>query len=203
MANRRYTQFMYSLHKMPVLIDLDILFGASGAVTSFAGLGVFNVIKQPAVGTYRIQLQDNYTQFFGLNWTASAANIGGALAGGSFVVGTTYRILSLGNTTAAQWLAAGVPAGVIPAVGVVFTAATVGAGTGTVQVFAASGVAALEVLGDPSLTLNPQNLPALQGGFVTVAAFTSAGALVNPVQNSSLGLSLYLSNSSSFINGIS
>ena len=46
-----------------------------------------------------------------------------------------YTIISLGDTTAAQWITAGVPSGTTAAVGVVFTAAstTTVAGTGTVK----------------------------------------------------------------------
>lgn len=203
MANRRYNQFLYGLHKMPVALDLDITLGGGGAVSSFAGLGIFAVTKQAAAGTFRIQLQDNYTQFFGMGWNSHSPASGAAVAGGAFVVGTNYKILTLGTTTAAQWAAAGVPVGVVPAVGVVFSAATAGAGTGTVQVMISGGIATCEVLGDPTLTLNPQNLPALQGGFITVGTYNSAGALANPTTGTVLGLSFLLSNSSSFINGIS
>ena len=62
------------------------------------------------------------------------------ITAGSFVKGVTYTIKTLGNTTQAQWLAAGVlpvelndPAdGTYAAVGVTFIAATTGTGTGTV-----------------------------------------------------------------------
>jgi|TARA_B110000438_G_scaffold303526_1_gene365419 hypothetical protein len=50
---------------------------------------------------------------------------------GSFVIGTQYKIVAVGNTTQAQWETAGVPAGTTAAANVVFTAAAAGTGTGT------------------------------------------------------------------------
>ena len=52
-------------------------------------------------------------------------------AGGSFVIGTQYKIVALGNTTQAQWETAGVPSGTTAAANVVFTAKAAGTGTGT------------------------------------------------------------------------
>ena len=52
-------------------------------------------------------------------------------AGGSFVIGTQYKIVAVGNTTQAQWETAGVPSGTTAAADVVFTAAAAGTGTGT------------------------------------------------------------------------
>jgi len=49
----------------------------------------------------------------------------------SVTAGNTYTIASLGTTTAAQWLALGVPAGTTAAAGTVFVAASTGAITGT------------------------------------------------------------------------
>tara|TARA_B100000953_G_scaffold299023_1_gene297555 strand:+ start:209 stop:1939 length:1731 start_codon:yes stop_codon:yes gene_type:complete len=58
-----------------------------------------------------------------------------ANATNSIVDTKKYTIISLGDTTAAQWITAGVPSGTTAAVGVVFTAdsTTTVAGTGTVK----------------------------------------------------------------------
>jgi len=201
MANRRFSQFLYSLHKFPVLIDLDILIGAAGAVTSFAGIGV-NAVTKMNTGIYQVQLQDNYTNFYDMQWNFIQGVTGSAVAGGSFVVGTAYQIVTLGNTTQAQWTAAGVPAGVTAAPGVNFVATGVGAGTGTVKAFAASGIFAVETLGNPTPDLGPLNLAPNQGGYILLGTYNAAGALTSPANGSSLGLTMYLSNSTSPVNGI-
>jgi hypothetical protein len=54
---------------------------------------------------------------------------------GGLTVGIVYAITSLGNTTALQWQALGLPVGVTPVIGVTFvcTSVTPGVGTGVVQ----------------------------------------------------------------------
>ena len=52
------------------------------------------------------------------------------LAGGSFVVGTEYYITELNNTTQAQWNTTAGTSGTVYNIGSIFTASTVGAGTG-------------------------------------------------------------------------
>ena len=66
---------------------------------------------------------------------------GYTLSGGFFVVGSTYRIVSLGDTTQAQWNTTANTTGVTYAKGSTFTAATVGTGTGiaTYENFGGSG----------------------------------------------------------------
>jgi hypothetical protein len=67
MANRNFASGgkIYSMHVMPVLLDLQITIGASGAVSSFSGLGVQSVTKS-ATGTYAVTLQDNYNALIGI-----------------------------------------------------------------------------------------------------------------------------------------
>lgn len=56
--------------------------------------------------------------------------VGGTIAATALTPGLGYAIISLGST---NWTACGVPAGVTPAVGLVFTCSAVGTGTGTAQ----------------------------------------------------------------------
>ena len=56
---------------------------------------------------------------------------GHTLTGGNFVIGSTYKIVSLGDTTQAQWNTTAGTSGVTYAKGSTFTAATVGTGAGT------------------------------------------------------------------------
>jgi hypothetical protein len=69
-------------------------------------------------------------------WLASEAyGDADTIAGGSFVVGTTYTIVALGTTTQPQWNTAAGTSGVTYAVGDRFVAAAVGTGSGTVKQF--------------------------------------------------------------------
>jgi hypothetical protein len=81
----------------------------------------------------------------------SPVNVSGALT-----VGTTYTIVSVGTTTAAQWASIGLTAGLTPAVGQTFvaTSATPAGGTGTVAVSTTSGCDHFESVGDPGSGLN-------------------------------------------------
>jgi len=206
MANRSFTRSFYTLHAMPVLIDLNFAVGASGAVSSLKGPGVASVTRLSA-GIYSIKLQDNYNKFYGLESWLKAPVTGSAVAGGAFVAGTVYEIFTLGNTTLAQWQAAGLPVGVTPAVGVSFVATAVGAGTGSVKAIGASGIGSVEVVGDPQLQLNVLGQGSTPGGIIIVkcmgptAADDTAQIATDPANGSILGLSLYLSNSSVQVQG--
>lgn len=196
MANRYYTQFMYSLHKMPVIIDGTVAIGATGAVSSVKGAGIQGVTRL-AQGVYQIKLQDNYFKLYAFHGSLRSPSTGSAVSGGSFVAGTLYEIDSLGNTTDAQWLAAGVPAGVKPAVGVSFVAAGVGAGTGTVKAEGVSGLMSIELAGNPDLMMAPTG--ANQGAVLIVQCLNASGVKTDPANGSVLDLSMMLSNSSVLI----
>lgn len=205
MANRNFTQFMYTPHKAPVIIDCNIAIGATGAVGTVKGPGVTSVTRL-AAGNYMVKFQDNYYKFYGADHWIQAPLSGTPVAGGAFITGTVYQIVTMGTTTQAQWVTAGVPAGITAAVGVAFKAAGAGAGTGTVNTLVSSGIASVEVIGNTSLQLAPQPAP-YQGGYVIVRTLgpTAAGntALIatDPVSGSVLGLNFYLSNSSVTLQG--
>lgn len=99
-------------------------------ITSPPNLGLFavpittNISSTLQPGT----LQDIFAVFTIVSGTP--INITTGLA-----VGTIYAITALGNTTALQWQALGLPAAVTPAVGVTFacTSAAPGVGTGVVE----------------------------------------------------------------------
>jgi hypothetical protein len=200
MANRYFTQFFYTPHKMPVLLDCNVVIGSTGAVGTIKGPGIAGVTRLSA-GVYQIKLQDNYNRYFMGSWGFVAPTTGSTVNDGSFVTGTTYVITAVGTTTAAEWLAAGVPAGITPDVGVVFKAASAGAaGTGTVKALGSSGIFALEVLGNTNLMLGPSGA-ANQGGLVTIKCLNASGAATDPAAGSVMGLTFYLSNSSVTVQG--
>jgi hypothetical protein len=206
MANRRFTQFHYTPHAMPVLIDCNIAIGATGAVGTVKGPGVASVTRL-AAGIYKIKLQDNYYKFYGMRHWLKAPVTGADVAAGSLTPGTVYEITALGTTTTAQWVTAGVPVGVTPAVGVSFLAAATSAGTGTAKAIGVSGIATVEVVGNTDTQLNPSGEANTIGGYVIVKclgatdASTTTLIATDPAQGSILGLEFYLSNSSVVVQG--
>lgn len=199
MASRNFaSNKIYNQHIMPVQLDIKIPIGASGAVGSISGLGI-NSVTRLAAGIYRLQLQDNYNASLRLDAGFRGPVVGSSVAGGAFVTGTAYQILTLGTTTQAQWVAAGLPSGVSAAVGEVFVAVGAGAGTGTVKAVGNSGIRKVEQIGDLQ-----QNQPFVSpsGGYIMVQCLADTSAAdptmipADPVSGSVLSLRLLLSNSS-------
>lgn len=205
MANARFTQFYYTKHTMPILLDCNFAVGSTGAVGTLKGPGITSVTRL-SVGRYKILLQDNYYKFFGFSSFVASPVSGSNVAVTAIAPGTVYVITVVGTTTTAQWITAGVPVGITPAVGVAFLAAATSAGTGQVKIVGVSGVSAVEIIGDSSVTLNPigQGSP---GGYVVIQclgatdASTTTMIPADPASGSNLQISLYLSNSSVLVQG--
>lgn len=131
------------------------------STTPAANNGVTN--PNPANGTILVQLQDNYNRLLGfMNSIISPASGSDVkIDNSAMTAGVAYVITTLGNATAAKWLAIGVPAGVTPAVGVAFIAlSNGGAGntlTSRVQTAATSGagISSLQLIGNPQLSIAP------------------------------------------------
>lgn len=221
MANRRYTQFYQTLHNKPVQLDCNFVVDSTNGnglgQRSLKGAGIQNVYlhtsatpaagsPNPAVGYIYVAFQDNYNfYYFGSSGFVSQVS-GTPLT--STTAGLAYVIVSLGSTTAAQWHAAGLPSGIVPAVGAAFIATATGAigGSGAVEVPAAagSGVANIEVVGDPNKTIvsSGANIQGLaNGSYIILKCFDYAGAIVAPADGSVCGLSFVFSNSRLQVNG--
>ncbi len=108
-------------------------------------------------------------------------------------VGAGYRIVALGNT---NWTTAGVPAGVTAVVGLVFTCAAVGTGTGTaiqVETVDAPAQDIANLATATSVGLGPGSSPSFTGLMITGTAAVSiphvhgdlAGKVYAHVRNSS------------------
>lgn len=199
MASRNFaSNKLYNLHIMPVQLDMKIPIGASGAVGTLSSQGI-NSVTRLAAGIYRIQLQNNYNALLRMDAGLRGPVSGAAVAGGAFVTGTLYQIVSLGTTTQAQWVTAGLPSGITAAVGEVFVAVGAGAGTGTVKLVGPSGIQKVEQAGDLQ-----QNQPFVYpaGGYVMIQCLkaTAAGDTTlipgDPADGSVLQVRLLLSNSS-------
>lgn len=222
---------LYSPHTMPVLIDCNFVVDSTNGnglgIRSLKGPMVQNVFMHtsaspglgnsnpstpnvsvlnpnPASGTIVIQLQDNYNRSFsGFNAIVSPVS-------GSPLTSTTANvaniIVSLGTATLAQWQAKGLPLGITPAVGVSFIPSASGliGGSAAVEIAAAagSGVASIETLGDPNLSIAPN--PTASQGFgaqLILQCRDYAGALVAPANGSVISIAMYLSNSSVQVQG--
>lgn len=210
---------------MPVLIDCNFVVDSTNGnglgLRNLKGPYVQNVFMHtsaspaagspnPAAGTIVIQLQDNYNRSYsGFNSIVSPASGTPILilaSGAALSIGSAYIIVSLGSSSAADFHAIGVPAGVVPAVGVSFIAKATGAGVGSgaVEIAAAtgSGVMSIEVLGDPNLSLAPN--PTANQGFgaqIILQVRNNSGAIAAPANGSVISLAFLLSNSSVLIQG--
>lgn len=221
MANRNWASGgkIYSMHVSPVLLDCNFVVDSTNGnglgIRSLKGPAVQAVYMNtsatpaagnpnPAAGTILVQLQDNY------NRSLSGAHAIVSPVSGTPLTATTastaYIIVSLGTATAAQWQAKGLPRGVTPAVGVAFVATATGTigGSAAVEIAAAagSGIASIETLGDPNLSIAP-NPTANQGygAYVILQCRDYAGAIAAPANGSVISLQLYLSNSSVLVQG--
>ena len=189
--------------------------GASGALTlsNVATINTPAPFPGPSAGPSGIiivQLEDNYNRSTS-NFKAIISPVSGValkMDNSALTAGVAYVITTLGNATAAQWHALGVPAGVTPAVGVSFIASSVGAGanTSTSRVMtsapAGSNVATIETVGDPNLSIAPD--PTKNQGFgaqFILQARDYAGAAVDPVDGTVISLAFLLNNSSVIVQG--
>lgn len=220
MANRNWASGgkIYSMHTMPILLDCNFVVDSTNGnglgIRSLKGPAIANVYMHtsaspaagnpnPAAGTILVQLVDNYNRSFsGFNALVSPVS-GTPLT--SVTAGTAYIIVSLGTTTDAQFHAKGVPAGVSPAVGVSFVATATGAlgGTGAVEIAAAAGagICSIETLGDPNLSIAPDQLLQSYGASFILQCRDYAGAIAAPADGSVISLAFYLSNSSVQVQG--
>lgn len=160
----------------------------------------------PAAGTIVVQMQDNYNFLFSsLTGQIRSPNSGSdvKIDNSAMTAGVAYVITTLGNATAAKWRAIGVPAGVTAAVGVSFIAASNGGAgntlTSRVQISAAagSGIASIEVIGNPNSSIGPA--PSASQGYgasIILQCRDYAGAIAAPAAGSVISLAFYLSDSS-------
>lgn len=222
---------LYAPHVMPVILDCNFSVKADDSagygITSLKGPGISNVYMKtsatvasgapggttgPETGAIVVRLSDNYNRFFAMDFSIRAPKSGSDVKvdNSAMTIGAMYVITTLGNTTAAQWITLGVPSGVTAAVGVSFIASLTGVAgqantsTSKVQIAASTGssVAAIELLGDPNLSIAP--LASANQGYgaqLILQCRDYAGALVAPVDLSVISLKFYLSNSSVLVAG--
>lgn len=228
MANRNFANSrLYTGHVMPVLLDCNFVVDSSNGnglgIRSLKGPYVQNVFMHtsatpgssngvlnpnPIAGTIVVQLQDNYSRIYtgGHSIVSPVSGSAVKIDNSAMTAGTAYVITTLGNATAAKWHAIGVPAGVTPAVGVAFIAASNGGAgntlTSRVMTSVASTVSHIETVGDTNAAITPS--PAANqkyGAQIVLQCFDIANALVAPIDGTVISLSFLLSNSSVLIAG--
>jgi hypothetical protein len=166
----------------------------TGSIT-YQGVGRNGIANpNPAVGNILIQFEDTYNYYIG-GYSGFIPPVSGstiAIDSTSLTVGVVYIIVSLGTSTAADWVAVGLPIGTAPVVGATFMAIATGAGSGTglVEIPAAtySAIDHIEAIGDPNQTINssqgtPTNVnppymclqTIFEGGLATAANNTVIG----------------------------
>ncbi len=216
MANRNFPngKSIYIPHVKPVLLDCNFIVDSANGnglgIRSLKGPYISNVFMHtsaplagsgnpnPAAGYIQVRLQDNYTRY--LSGFSGQISVLSGTPLTSTTAGNVYVIVSLGTATAAQWAAAGFPAGFAPAVGASFVATATGTigGSATVEVITAngSGISHIEVVGDPNQTLSNSAQPTNGGGIINLAIFGAAGSgVVTPADGTVISLAFYMNDS--------
>lgn len=199
------------------MVQGQLLFRTAGRVVgSSTGAGVYSVAGG-GNGNFQIILNDNYYDLVGAEFTPISGVSATEVNIASLVASSSYQISVVGNTTTADWTAAGVPSQYgSPAVAMPFIATAVaGSGTGTAKLVVPSNVSTVEVMPNDSayLTNTSPNYASNTGqagrgtsvffktlapssAMVSSAAVTTM-ATVNPVGSSGMFFKLWFRDSSS------
>lgn len=162
----------------------------------------------PASGYAMIQFNNSFNKYLG-GFSGFVSPLTGSNLTSGLTVGVPYVIVSLGSTTAAQWVAAGVPIGVTPALGLAFFASQTSiAGGGAVKASGISTVDAVEIVGDPNQAISNANTTQNGGAIVIVQFLASTSSSVTtliptaPVNNSVCGMTFCFDGSSVTVDGL-
>lgn len=177
------------------------------SVTPGTGAGGL-VNPNPPAGYIVVQFKNNFNYYLG--------GMSGTIAplASTNLTSTTshspYVITSLGTTTLAQWQAAGLPAGLTPAVGQAFIAIATGSigGTGTVGAPSVPTIEVFSIIGDPNSTLQNSSVAANAGARLLVQMLaptnssTTTLAAASPADGTTVSLSFIFDRSSVTIDGL-
>lgn len=149
----------------------------------------------PQAGVIVVQLQDAYNKSLA-GFNSVVQPLGSS--SGSVTAGNAYVLTSLGTATTAQLVAAGIPAGCIPAVGSPFIAASTETlpGSATAAQTAASTIANINVVGDSNQTIYPWPISTQYfGGQIILECRNYSDAVAAPVDGTVINLNFLMSNS--------
>lgn len=213
----------YCPHVKPVLIDCNFVVDSANGnglgIRNLKGQGIRNVFMHtsstpgvgaggfvnpnPNSGIIVVQMAENFNRYYG-GFSGFVSPVSTSTT--SSVANVINVISVLGTATLAQWLAVGLPGGIVPAVGVSFIAtssALIGGSAQTAIVAAAgAGVDHIEVAGDPNLTVNPIPVGGSPhvGGWVNLSVYKNT-VLTAPTDTSVVSLAFYMSQSSVVVKG--
>jgi hypothetical protein len=230
MANRNWSNGgkLWMMEVMPVELTCNFIVDSTNGnglgIRSLKGAGIQAVYMAtsatkavgspggstgPANGTIVVQFQNSFNKLLGGTYSLvspAGSNLKVDASDAALTAGVAYVITILGDATAADWLALGVPAGVTPAVGVAFIASVTGSGTASVTRVAPTAANGTEVLqietvGDSNQAIAPN--PTKNQGFGAQiilqcrnSSSANHSASVTPANNSVIQLTFQLSNSS-------
>ena len=159
-----------------------------------------------------VQLQNNFNYYLGgFSGFVSPVVSPTTSTTSGLTIGNPYVITVLGTTTAAEWAAIGLPAGLTAAVGQSFIATATGTGgshTGKVGIPSVSGISSIEVVGDPNKSIASANIAQNGGAWLMLQCLGATSASVTtqiakaPVDESVIGLCMRFDGSSVTIDGI-
>lgn len=94
--------------------------------------------------------------------------------------------LTVNDNNRADWVAVGLPVGIVPAVGAAFIATATGSGssTGTVLAASVSGLSSLEIIGDPNQTIQPRpvgSTPHIGGTILLKTLAATSSSVTTPL----------------------
>lgn len=220
MANRAFMNFghKYANATMPVEVSCNFVVDNSNGnglgIRSLKSNGYVKSVRMhttatspdslnPAAGYIQVTLADNYARSLGGSLSMVSPISGTPLT--ATTAGLAYTIVSLGTATAAQWSAAGVPAGQTPAVGLSFIAIATGTigGSAAVEVPATAGsnIDHIETVGDPNQSISNSNM-AVNGGAMIILRCLKANAIQAPANETVIALTFELDNSSVNVDGL-
>lgn len=156
----------------------------------------------PATGFALIQFKNNFNFYLG-GFSGFVSPVSG-----SPLTSTTQHnaqiIVSLGTATLAQWQAKGVPPGLTPAVGLAFIATATGTigGSAAVEIPSVSGIASVEVVGDPNQSIKNSSIATNAGAYLLVQFLNGSAAPTAPADGSVCGMVVQMDGSSVTVDGI-
>lgn len=141
------------------LVPVAIATGATAANVGTALVNTINNLASGISGVFSFTSSGTTTVTVVSTQTNPYGPLPGKPQDGAIATGFTFAA-TVYNTNLACWQGVGVPAGIIPAVGVPFIAtssgvSTGGGSTGTVQAPSLSGISGVEIVGDPNNALAP------------------------------------------------
>lgn len=194
MANSRFYQFLYSKDAMLTRISGSFTVASDGSVSSFTGKGIEGIHARPGntpAGVYYVELEENFNALVGFDFWTAQGTTGSNVNAGSFVTGTAYKIVTVGNT---NWTTAGFYGeDFTAAVGSPFIALAAGSGTGVAIALTSSGISNIELLQPQSML---QNNTQGDGSNFIIKCYNYSGTAAFPATGATVTVDMYLRNSS-------